>query len=230
MRVTTSPRPGGKLWEGPFLADALLDDEAIPRPLLLAEATWGDGPTHQALLWQRTRCASVSTTPDLDHAPSLGPRWWDDLASALARLRATPPPAGRQAVRQEYINRIGRFLPDVDGAGIDLTVQRWETAHGDLHWANLTAPRLQLLDWEGWGAAPAGWDAAVLHAYSLTQPEVARQVRDVFTDKLNTPDGRLAHLVIVAQIIQASERDEIHARLAPFVRDFAAGIVEAASQ
>ncbi|MFI5800717.1 hypothetical protein [Streptomyces sp. NPDC051677] len=47
-------------------------------------------------------------------------------------------------------------------------VSCWTTAHADVHWANLTSP-LRLLDWEAWGRAPEGFDAATLYAYSLLQ-------------------------------------------------------------
>src|SRR5262249_18638582 len=48
-----------------------------------------------------------------------------------------------------------------------LSPMPWATAHGDLHFANLCAPNLHLLDWEGWGLAPAGYNAATLHSHSL---------------------------------------------------------------
>ncbi|MFD5856771.1 hypothetical protein [Streptomyces chartreusis] len=45
----------------------------------------------------------------------------------------------------------------------------WSTAHGYLHWVNLTS-FLKILDWEGWGQAPCGFDAAMLYACSLLRP------------------------------------------------------------
>jgi hypothetical protein len=36
---------------------------------------------------------------------------------------------------------------------------------------------LRLLDFEGWGQAPAGFDAATLHSYSLLVPAIAVRVR-----------------------------------------------------
>lgn len=91
-------------------------------------------------------------------------------------------------------------------------------AHGDLHWANLTSDPLEIIDWEGWGLAPAGYDAAVLHAYALPQTETAKKVRNAFADILDTPSGRLAEFVIAAEIIQAAERDSVHKRLEADVR------------
>lgn len=125
-----------------------------------------------------------------------------------------------EGVTQAFIHRIPRFIPALEGT--DLMVKEWRTAHGDLHWANITKKPLQLFDWEGWGGAPAGYDAAVLLAYSLPAPATASKVREVFEDLLRTETGRLAQLVICAEIIQASERDEIHARLRPYAEALAA--------
>ena len=86
----------------------------------------------------------------------------------------------------------------------------------ELHWANLTRDPLVLLDWEGWAPAPAGYDAAVLHAYALPEPDTAAQVREVFAEELDTEAGHLAQLIICAEIVQAAPRDDLHARLAPY--------------
>jgi hypothetical protein len=56
---------------------------------------------------------------------------------------------------------------------LDTRVPAWGTAHGDLHWANLTGPQLTLLDRERWGRAPLGYDAAHLYISSLTEPSTA---------------------------------------------------------
>ncbi|RSN52509.1 hypothetical protein DMH08_28485 [Actinomadura sp. WAC 06369] len=118
-------------------------------------------------------------------------------------------------VSQEYVARaIPRYVGETN---VDATVTRWSLAHGDLHWANLTMPELTILDWEGFGPAPFGFDAANLYAYSLPVPEVAADVRRAFAHVLATPDGRLAELIVAAMIVQAAERDDVHARLAPLV-------------
>lgn len=73
-------------------------------------------------------------------------------------------------------------------------------AHGDLHWANLTAPELCLLDWELWGMAPAGYDPAVLYCASVLVPGIRDQVRAVFADQLDTPTGRGAQLAAILKL------------------------------
>ncbi|WP_245929791.1 phosphotransferase [Allonocardiopsis opalescens] len=226
LRVMSSPRPEGKLWDGAVLADDLLDD-AVPHPALLAVHTWQDaGAAFQAHVWEQLTGSVLSPTPDLTSAspPAVTAGWWRDLRAGTAGIRRTPVPPGREVVTQAYIGRIHRFVPGL--AGVELTARRWETAHGDLHWANLTRDPFQIIDWEGWGAAPEGYDAAVLHAYALPAPGIAAKVREVFADVLTGETGRLAELVVAAQVIQAADRDEPHARLRPHVRRHAARLIQ----
>lgn len=216
LRVWSAPHAGGKLWEGPGLAERLLDSH-VPAPALLAEVTWTDnGRAMQAHLYEHLNNPTVSTTPALHKPVQLDERWWQDLVEALSSIRQVPADPDRKVVTQAYINRIPRFIPELEGE--DLTVERWESSHGDLHWANLTTDPLQIIDWEGWGAAPAGYDTAVLHTYALPVPEIARRVRTEFADQLTGPTGRLAQLVIAAEVLQAAARDDVHAELAPYVR------------
>ncbi|WP_306367156.1 phosphotransferase [Nocardiopsis sp. CC223A] len=219
LRIWCAPRSEGAVWEGPALA-AHLFDERVPRPALLAEAAW-DGEDDdrwavQAHLYERLPSSPLSPGPVLFQAPDLSEQWWVDLAEAVASIREVPPHPERWVLDQGYVHRIPDVLPEF--AGQDLTVQRWETAHGDLHWANLTAAPLRIIDWEGWGTAPAGFDAALLHAYALPVPDLARRVRAEFTGLLDTPSGRLAQLAVAAEVVQAADHDDTHAHLEPFVR------------
>lgn len=38
-------------------------------------------------------------------------------------------------------------------------------------------PRAHVLDWEGWGSAPCGYDAATLYMCALFTPETAARIR-----------------------------------------------------
>ena len=96
--------------------------------------------------------------------------------------------------------QVSERLAAAGARGISPAHIRWTTAHGDMHWANLTAPSLTILDWEGWGRAPAGTDAATLHAYSLLVPEIAAEVHRTFADILDTRDGLLAGLLATVRL------------------------------
>ncbi|MEU3017761.1 phosphotransferase [Nocardiopsis sp. NPDC007018] len=219
LRVAGAARRGGRLWDGPLLADAVLD-ERVPRPALLAEHAWdGDttGTVFQAHLWERLTGHEISPTPDLSSPARVPDVWWKELRTALDRLRSASAERTRpRSHTPGFLERVPRYLPEL--AGTDLTVPAWETSHGDLHWANLTTGPLTLLDWEGWGPAPVGYDAAVLHTYALPAPESAARVRAEFADVLECRVGRFSQLLIAAEVIQAAERDDLHARLLPHVR------------
>ena len=66
-------------------------------------------------------------------------------------------------------------------------------------------PRLAILDWELWGRAPAGTDAATLLCYSLLVPDVAERVRALLADLLDTPTGRVAQLYVIARLLDRTE-------------------------
>ncbi|USQ85606.1 hypothetical protein NFX46_18615 [Streptomyces phaeoluteigriseus] len=65
---------------------------------------------------------------------------------------------------------------------------------------NVTAP-LRILDREGWGRAPEGFDAATLYACTLLQPDLAARVRDAFP-VLGSPVGLAAEATVCAQLLQ----------------------------
>ncbi|MCD9142936.1 hypothetical protein [Streptomyces albireticuli] len=107
--------------------------------------------------------------------------------------------------RQEYIRRA---LPEFLGVPAPDAIT-WTTAHGDLHWANLTAPGLRILDWEAWGRAPHGYDQATLYAYSLLQPATAARVRAAFPE-LDAPHTWTGQAVIAAELLQTLTRGDNH--------------------
>ncbi|GAA4240356.1 hypothetical protein GCM10022254_64670 [Actinomadura meridiana] len=219
LRVLEVPlgKEGGKLWTGTEEAATTLPMD-IPRPRLLDSVDWAHEPyANRAELSTYVMAPVCSSSPDLTGHIALPGPWWSRLRWATETVATTPVPEGRpHVITQDYIHRtIPRYLGDT---GVDTTVRHWTLAHGDLHWANLTGPDLTILDWEGFGPGPHGFDAAHLHAHSLPVPELAARVRDVFTDILETPEGRLAELVVAAILLQAADRDPVHARLAPHVR------------
>ncbi|GAA3289253.1 hypothetical protein [Streptomyces cinereospinus] len=109
---------------------------------------------------------------------------------------------GRVAVRQQYMERA---IPEFVGIPAP-AVSCWTTAHADVHRANLTEP-LRLLDREGWGMAPEGFDATTLNAYSLLQPDTAARVRAAFP-VLGSPAGLAAEATLCAQLLQTVARGD----------------------
>lgn len=197
-----------RLWLGPESAQQALP-ASVPRPALRAIHDWGNSEyAYRAELHDRVTAQPVTTHgPVLRSDPELSPTWWAGLTDALIGVAKTP--TDRIVVRQEYLHRaMPQFLPLPPGAAFDATVPRWETAHGDLHWANLTAPELLILDWEGWGKAPAGFDAAMLHTYSLLVPTVTARIQEQLGETLDTPEGRFAELAVITMLLQTNTRGD----------------------
>lgn len=89
--------------------------------------------------------------------------------------------------------------------GVDTTVDEWATAHTDVHWNNLSTEG-HIIDWEDWGAAPRGHDAACLWQSALPDPGLATRVRREFAADLETRSGQLAQLLQCANAIRAAVR------------------------
>lgn len=209
LRVAHSPvgEAGGRLWTGPEDAERLVPDQ-VPRPRLRRVRQWSEtGSAYKAELYDRVLGGTPAPRPVLTCAPSLSTAWWSGLREALDLLSVVR--TERTAVRQAYLDRaMPKYLGFLDGEPVRTTPPAWSTAHGDLHWANLVAPEIGILDWEGWGSAPAGYDAALLHTYSLAVPETARRVRRELAPVLDCDAGRFAELVVVTELLQSAERGD----------------------
>jgi hypothetical protein len=86
---------------------------------------------------------------------------------------------------------------------VNTTVTEWTAAHADLAWTNLTAPNCYLLDWEDWGMAPRGWDAATLWSASFAVPTLADRVLLERRGDLDNRTGKLVQLYHCAELISA---------------------------
>ncbi|MFI1652158.1 hypothetical protein ACH4XT_35235 [Streptomyces avidinii] len=188
--------------------------DAVPRPRLHATTTWTkDGWTYHADLLTRIPHPVISPdTPELLADPGLTDRWWAELRGTLDVLAAVP--TDREAVRTLWMRRSFPLFLGIDAPD---RIER-TTGHADLHWANLTGTPLTVMDWERWGSVPVGFDAGLLHAYSLRVPDVAARVRAEFTRVLDTPAGRIGELAALCEMLQSVARGE-YADLADAVMD-----------
>lgn len=196
LRVVREPTAwaGGEFWTGNADAAAIT---GISKPTLVRYEDYTDQDAHmRAELMTYLPDGPCSPTPELRHPINLDQSWWQTLRRSLKRLAAWP--TDRTCIDQPTVTR--RLLAFY-GPELDPTVADWATAHGDLHWANLTTPEFHLLDWEGWGTAPVGYDAATLYCYSLLVPGTAGWVHDLAADLLDTRTGRLAQLCVIARLL-----------------------------
>jgi hypothetical protein len=146
------------------------------------------------------RAASFSAEPELSEA------WWATLNSsldALAKHSTTriATSAGSRITQERVSTTIRHVFPDVD-----TTIDEWTTAHADFAWPNLTAPGCFILDWEDWGVAPRGYDAATLRGESLAVPALAERVYQERRTDLDSRSGQLSQLYYCAKVIAAGER------------------------
>ncbi|MFD3680225.1 hypothetical protein [Streptomyces sp. NPDC058613] len=203
---------GGKVWDGPYTSRTL--PASVPRPELLHVRDWTlEAYAYRAELYAFAPEPIVSPRPVLDEDPGLPETWWKEMAAALDVLAAVPPPTDREAVREEYLRRV---IPQFTGHQVDDIT--WTTAHGDLHYGNVTRGP-HILDWEGWGRAPYGYDAATLYLYALLSPDSAARVRTELAPVLDRPEARTGLLTVCAQILQAQDRVDFYAELAEPVRE-----------
>ncbi len=199
--VRIACRPAGemneRIWTGEECSSVLTD---VAKPTLLRSVRWLDAD--EALVWRadqltHARSPLISATPEIVADPGLPATWWTELRSSLGALVGHR--TVRVGVRQDLVNR---RVAEISEGSVDPAVQEWATAHADLHWANLTGPICEILDWEGWGGGPRGLYAATLWGYSLAVPAVAERIEKEFADDLATRSGKIAQLFTCAELLR----------------------------
>jgi hypothetical protein len=208
LRLASTPtgQIAATFWDGSLAAGQSIP-KSVPRPRLRAWHDWSDENwEYRAELYDRVPYHPIATSPSVETMPDLPSSWWTGLRTVLEDI--TTVPTRRVTIEQAFLDRaMPRFL----GASIDTATPSWSTAHGDLHWANLSGPTLHMFDWEGWGLAPTGYDVAVLHSYSLLVPALAARIRAEFADILDTAAGRHAELVVITELLHSTTRgDNLH--------------------
>lgn len=215
LRVVTEPAGWafGPAWTGNIDANQLTD---VPHPLVETVTEWDESE-----VGRRARAELMTLAPGPPVSPELVLRaparldesWWRQLRRSLDALAGQS--TERVCLDPELL---GRRILAAFGVTIDPDTVSWSTAHGDLHWANLTNPGCWILDWESWGAAPAGYDAALLHAASLLEPDTAARVHDTFADLLAGPAGAVAQLAAAAKLLRLVEHGDHPDLAAPLHR------------
>jgi hypothetical protein len=197
LRVVSEQRQWaeGDFWTGNADAATIT---GVAKSRLLRCWEWVDGNHRlRAELMTIVPGRRCSATPELREPLPLPPAWWTELRVSLNAL-ATTTTKRVHVSAADVAHRIRVFFGD---RVTDPTVTRWAPAHTDLHWANLMAPECGLVDWEGWGIAPAGFDAATLYLHSLLVPDMAAQVLAEFAGALDSRDGLLAQLYVTGRML-----------------------------
>ncbi|WP_329559028.1 hypothetical protein [Streptomyces uncialis] len=210
VRIERRPfgRIGGQGWNGTECA-ALL--EGIAKPGWYRAIAWSR--PDEAAMWRADETDLLPGAPVggsvLLADPELPNGWWREFNASLDALSAqhtsrVATPDTVTITQHDVTGAIKRFLP----GGVDPTVQQWQSAHADLNWANMTGPQFCLFDWEDWGLAPRGLDAASLWGNSLAVPALAERVRRERGHDLESRDGRLMTLFVCAKILAPDAHPE----------------------
>lgn len=222
LRVATAPADQiiDTYWNGAIEAQESLPP-SIPRPQLWRWHDWSDLTwAYRSELYEYVNADTVAVHAVITAPPSVPAEWWTAVRAALEAIATID--TTRVTIQPGFLAwAMPRYL------GIqttDYATLPWTTAHGDFHFANLCAPDLRILDWEGWGLAPAGYDAAMLHSYSLLTPDVASRVRRELAHLLATPAGRYTELAVIAELLHAAEQG-VNRQLAEPLRRRAAALL-----
>ncbi|MFB8209698.1 MULTISPECIES: hypothetical protein [unclassified Streptomyces] len=184
-------------------AAAVLSGVAMPR--WYGAVTWRDEA--EPVMWRADETELVSDPPVGQAAlviddPRLPDTWWDGLNTSLDALAAHHTPRiatpDTELMTQDLVETtIRQVFPELP----DLTVDEWAPAHADLTWANVTGPEFRIIDWEDWGMAPRGLDAAILWGNALAVPALADRVRAERRPDLECRSGRLMALFFCAKVV-----------------------------
>ncbi|MCC9705945.1 hypothetical protein E4N62_12200 [Streptomyces sp. MNU76] len=194
-------RIGAQGWNGPESA-AVLSGVVMPRWCTgLAWCEPGEPVMWRADEMELVNAAPVGQAALVIEDPRLADAWWSALNASLDALAAQSAPRvatpDTETIRQELVRAtLGEVFPEVT----DTTVEEWLPAHADLTWANVTGPEFCMIDWEDWGMAPRGLDAATLWGHSLAVPALAERVWSERRPDLESRSGRLMALFVCAKI------------------------------
>lgn len=192
---------GPQGWNGTECAARL---EGIAQPTWHGCVVWRDAT--EPVMWRADETEMLPSQPIgtavLSEDPKLSDGWWQGFNASLDTLAAhstwrfaTPDTVTvTQTLVTESIR--GAFAGD-----FGTSVERWVPAHADLNWANMTAPEFSLFDWEDWGNAPQGLDAASLWGSSLAVPALADRVWHERRRDFASRDGKLMTLFVCSKIL-----------------------------
>ncbi|PZT72950.1 hypothetical protein DNK56_03430 [Streptomyces sp. AC1-42W] len=167
--------------------------------------TWRDDA--EPVLWRADETELVNDPPVGQAAlviedPQLPDTWWDGLNASLDALATQHTPRiatpDTESITQDLVEvTIRSVFPEVS----DLVVSEWTPAHADLTWANVIGPDFCIIDWEDWGMAPRGLDAAILWGNALAVPTLADRVWAERRPDLESRSGRLMALFFCAKVV-----------------------------
>ncbi|WP_351222494.1 hypothetical protein [Streptomyces sp. NPDC002133] len=208
-------RIGAQGGNGPETAAVL---RGVAMPDWYAGVTWRDGA--EPVMWRADETELITAPPVAQAAlviedPRLPSTWWTALNATLDALATQHTPRiatpDTESITQDVVDvTIRAVFPELP----DLSVDEWAPAHADLTWANVTGPDFCVIDWEDWGMAPRGLDAATLWGNALAVPALADRVWRERRPDLESRSGRLMALFFCTKVV-GPHSHEADPRLVP---------------
>ena len=199
----------GDWWTGNRDATSI---RGVAKPRVLDARAWEEGPlVYRAELMSLLPGRACASTAVLERNPGLDDGWWEELERSLRALAETS--TERRVLEPETMRRrITVFF----GIDLDIDLREWLPAHGDLHWNNLHREPFAIADWEAWGLAPRGYDAAFLLGHSLAVRHAADEVARRFRGDLESDGGVISQLYVMTKLLTRADAGE-HTELVPFI-------------
>jgi hypothetical protein len=204
VEVRRLEKLGGQGFNG---AEAAATVTGVAKPAWLASVAWHD--RERGVMWRADETELISAAPIkaggvLTVDPRLPASWWATLATSLDALAAADTTRVATLHTMPITQaRVTAEIQDAFGDHVDTSIVEWAPAHADFAWANLTGPECWILDWEDWGMAPRGLDAAMLWSCSLAVPGLAERVFAARRADLDSRDGQLMMLFFAAGVVSA---------------------------
>jgi hypothetical protein len=189
-------RINSAVWIG---LEAAATIRGVKKPEWFQSVTWTD--EGRGVVWRADEVELI-TSPmvgDLATAATLQDSWWAGLRESLTALGSHQ--TERVGMSQAHLTKRINEVFD----GVDTIVDEWTTAHADVHWSNVSVEG-HLIDWEDWGLAPRGLDAATLWQSALPDARMAARVQHEFAADLQTRSGKLVQLLQCANAIRIAAR------------------------
>lgn len=188
----------------------------VRTPQILASLDWTSGGVD----WYATSM-TLAPSPTIKQFVVTGSlaqddRWISSLRDVLNQIAAIPTSHHRhnpEYVASAILTRFGPHAPRV--------ATEWRTAHGDMNWANLTAPELMLFDWETWGLAPRAYDISYLMVHSIEDCAFMYRLEREFACEFETQSGCVGLLVACAEMLNNIEVNRLGMQHAHNVEDIA---------
>ena len=183
----------------------------VPKPRLIRQTEWWGENTLWTARLMTLAMPTVAARPWAGQtAMELSDDWFGELRAALASL--ADQPCSRNHISRATV-RI--WLARSYNIHYRFPQDAWQTSHNDLHWSNLTAPVLNVLDWEWLGRSPIGFDASMLIAYSCLYDPLVERLERTFADQFQGTTGWVARLYAAHITRQAAQQGWLNPVLIP---------------